>query len=319
MRRYTAWIIKGALVLGAFLLLFLAGNNLKKVRQLERLAIYDLKAPIETESAGMILRQAVFWGKEDGEEEESFGEYSHSIIFFTEQKGKILENAVWYRQTETDVVEICGDSTLLFSYGYPLEPEDTNGCLIGEETALALFGGRQVIGEQVVYEGKAYEVRGILQGKNIFVIQGGEKTDLWNLGIMGNTVMERKEIAGQLQNAYGIVMDEVPFYFYETIIRSEIFLLLEGFYIGTGWYLCHGSLRGKAVKKAVITMGVLGTAAGTVFVMSITSYTMPDQISDMSWWGNYFNNEWAKWHQFWGRETMFLQEEFQKCIWFLPK
>lgn len=319
MRRYTAWIIKGALVIGAFWLLCHAGNNLKKVQRLERLAVYDLKASIDGEDANRILEQAVFWGKEDDEGGESSGEYSHNMIFFTEQKGKILENPDWYRQTETDVVEICGDSTLLFSYGYPLEPGDTKGCLIGEETALVLFGGRQVIGEQVVYEGVAYEIRGILQGKNIFVIQGREGTGLCNAGIMGNTVMERNEIAGQLQNAYGIIMDEVPFRFYETMIRTEIFLLCAILYILAGWHLCHEILCGKAVKKALITMGVLGTATGIVFVMSITPYTMPDKISDMSWWGNYFSDEWAKWNQFWGREEMFLQEEFQKCVWLLIK
>jgi len=322
MRRYGAWIINGIFVIGAFLLLCHAGNNLKKITQLERLAVYDLKISVDGESAGTILEQAAFWGEEEsaGEGAETdAGEYSHNMIFFREQKEKTLENTAWYRQTETDVVEICGDSTLLFSYGYPLEPGDTKGCLLGEETALALFGGRQVIGEQVSYEGTAYEIRGILQGKNIFVIQADENTPLCNAGIMGNTVMERNKIAGQLQNAYGIIMDEVPFRFYGTIIRMEIFVLCAVCYIWAGWHLCHGIPERKAVKKAFILAGVLLAGAGIVFVMSMTAETMPDRISDMSWWGNYFSSEWEKWNRFWGSEKMFLQEEFQKCVLLMMK
>lgn len=317
MRGYRAWLIRGIFAAGILMLLCHAGSQLKKVRRLERLGIYELNMPIKAEEAEKILEEADSYGT---------GTYSHNIIFFTEQKKKTVEHTQWHRLTETDVVSLCGDSTLLFPYGYPLEPGDQKGCLLGEETAVALFGGRKVIGEQIAYEGEIYEIRGILQGRDLFVIQAGEKTSLGNAGIFKDTAPERENTAAWLQNACGFLLEEIPFRFYETIVRVKIVVLGMILYSWAGALLCRLLSAGrkgreakspegiKTVKKTVIAAGVLLAVFGMVYVMNFNAYTMPDKISDLSWWGNYFGGEWTKWKQFLGREEMFLQEEFGKCI-----
>lgn len=347
MRRHTAWMVRSVFAIGILFLLCHAGNQLKHVQRLERLGVYELNTPVTAKNAEVILEEAVCREPEAeetkageteaeetgaGETEVAKQEDACRIIFFTEQKGKTVENGEWYRQTEADVVEVYGDSTLLFPYAYPLEPEDTKGCLLGEETAIALFGGRKVVGEQIIYEGKTYEIRGILQGKNQLVIQALEETPLCNAGVLGDTAAGRKETVDQLQNAYGIGLEEIPFRFYETILRAKIAVLCLFLYIWAGALFCRAlAMRfagkvegtaetektaelGKTVKKAVIAMGIVLTLVGVFYVMSFNAYTMPDKISDLSWWGNYFSGEWAEWKRFLGREEMFLQEEFRKCM-----
>lgn len=293
-----AWAGKCLLATGALLFLFHAANNLHKVQQLERLSVYDLGTFVEAETVGQMLEQDI----------------SDQVIFFTELKDQSLENAAWFRQVDTDVVEICGDSTLLFRFGYPLEPEDKNGCLIGEETAFKLYGGTQIIGEQVIYEGQVYEIRGVLQGERVFVIQARVNTLLKNAGILGNSVLERSRTAEKLQNTYWLNLNEIPLWFYEKMIRLEIFAATAFLYIMAGWHLCHRFSEKKAVKKSVIWIGILCVLMGIVFVLSITTYNMPDKLSDLSWWGDYFCGEWEAWKEFVGREEMFLQKAFRECV-----
>lgn len=291
--------------MGIVFLLIHAGNRLERVQSMERLGVYELQTSVEAKEAERIL-------EEEREETEA---YCHRLVFFAEQKEEIVENTQWYRQMEADVVKLCGDSTLLFPYGYPLEPEDTKGCLIGEETAVALFGGRQVIGERIGYGGEQYEIRGILPNENLLVLQAQGETAVCYAGVLGDTPAQREKAAELLQNAYGFDLREVPFRFYEAVCRAQIAALCMLAYSGAGVCLLRvlsgrGGKAWKKVRTAVAVGGVALAAAGMIYILSYHAYAMPDKISDLSGWGGYFGGEWTEWKRFLSREEIFLQRAY---------
>ena len=312
----------GKAVIAVFLLFLLwsAWGNLSKIQELERLGIYDMGAPIDRIAAENLLNQAVRIQEEEtngnnsGNENTVAGEYPHDVLFFTEKRNQYVENSAWYRRTRTTVVEILGDSTLLFPFAYPLEPGDAHGCLLGEKSAWELFGGAEVVGEEIVYEGRTYEIRGIIPGRNILVIEGGKDAGFSFAGIWGETLLQKDKRIGELQNLGGIFLTEIPFRFYGTIVRMEIVITAFLLYGMAGFLICRRFREKKGVKKAVLIAAVPCIVAGILFVLSITAYKMPDKVSDMSWWGNYFTEEKKAWDSFFGREELFLQEDYKEYI-----
>lgn len=307
------------------LFLFLrAGRNLSEIRKLERLGVYDMKTALTMENAESILEQAALAQeeKQPGTPQKSVGieedaaEYPHDVLFFNEKKKQVIENPAWYRRTETTVVEICGDSTLLFPFGYPLEAKDNKGCLLGEESARELFGGIGVIGEEVIYEGKTYEIRGILTGKNILVIEGGKNASFSYVGIFGDTPLQKDKRIVELENLGGIFLTEVPLRFYGTIVKIELFFVSAFLYGLTGFMICKSFREKKRLGKAFILAAVPLGLAGIFFVLSITAYRMPDKVSDLSWWEAYFREEGKAWGDFFEREEIFLQEDYKAYILF---
>lgn len=333
MRRQLFRIGKAAVVILLLFLLWSERSRLLEIQKLERLGVYDLETTLDRKTAGNILNQAALLQEETipgpGEEGENSGGkgkgsdgemigYPHDIIFFSERKKQSLENPLWYRRTKTTVVEILGDSTLLFPFGYPLEAGDLNGCLLGEDSARELFGGTEVIGEEIVYAGKTYEIRGILQERDLLVIEGGEDAGFSYAGIWGDTPIQKDKRITELQNLGGILFMEIPFRFYGTIIKMEIAVTAAFLYGLAGTFMCRKFKESKAVKKGVLLGMVPFAAIGIAFILSITAYRMPDKISDMSWWGSYFREEKEGWDAFFGREESFLQEDYKKYI-FLGK
>lgn len=321
---------KAAAVILLLFLLWSEVSSLSKIQELGRLGVYELGTSIDGRSAGNILEQAAsITGKESScsQEEldkdenreksgngEGFMEYPHDVVFFSEKKKQTVENPLWYRQTKSTVVEILGDSTLLFPFGYPLEAGDLKGCLLGEDSARELFGGTEVIGEEIVYAGKTYVIRGILQKRDILVIEGGEDACFSYAGILGDTTLQKDERITELQNLSGIFLTEIPFRFYGTIVRAEIVVTAAFLYGLAGLLICRKFKENKAVKKGVVLGAVFCAALGIVFVLSITSYRMPDKVSELSWWGSYFREEKEGWDALFGREEIFLQEDYKQYL-----
>lgn len=317
MRRYLFLTGKAAAVILLLFLLWSEVSSLSKIQELGRLGVYELGTSIDGGSAGNILEQAAsITGKENSgsREERDKKEYPHDVLFFSEKKKQTVENPLWYRRTKSTVVEILGDSTLLFPFGYPLEAGDLKGCLLGEDSAWELFGGTEVIGEEIVYAGKTYVIRGILQKRDILVIEGGEDACFSYAGILGDTQLQKDERITELQNLSGIFLTEIPFRFYGTIVRAEIVVTAAFLYGLAGLLICRKFKENKTIKKGVVLGAVPCAALGIVFVLSITFYRMPDKVSDLSWWGSYFREEKEGWDALFGREEIFLQEDYKQYL-----
>lgn len=74
------------------------------------------------------------------------------------------------RKTEANILALRGDSRLVLPAAPLLSEEDFSGCLLDAQTAYELFGNENAAGESVVYDGKAYVVRGVFQSPKATVV-----------------------------------------------------------------------------------------------------------------------------------------------------
>lgn len=94
---------------------------------------------------------------------------------WTEQKNQTVRAAINERSTNTDILLLCGDSHFVLPWGKNLPESDTEGCIIGESLAEQLFGGTEVEGQQILYNGRELTVCGIVkQPQNIMLCQNIE-------------------------------------------------------------------------------------------------------------------------------------------------
>lgn len=114
------------------------------------------------------------------------------------------------RRAQTTVVRLCGSSEYLIPYGKILQDWDYEGCLIGEETAEALFGSRKAAGLTVSCDGREYVVRGVLTSpaKLLVIVDdtGNTSYDYIALGYRGSN---GKGMAEGFLSRYGLSMQLV--------------------------------------------------------------------------------------------------------------
>ena len=66
------------------------------------------------------------------------------------------------RETEAEMLVLCGSSEWMLPGAAILSPSDNRGCLLGEKTAEQLFGRTNIVGEKVEQGGKCWLVRGVI-------------------------------------------------------------------------------------------------------------------------------------------------------------
>lgn len=70
------------------------------------------------------------------------------------------------RHATVKLVELWGDVEQIYTEclmdGAPLSKEDKAGCMLSGKAAFEVFGSEDVVGRQVLYDNRAYEVRGLL-------------------------------------------------------------------------------------------------------------------------------------------------------------
>lgn len=87
-----------------------------------------------------------------------------------------LEAPALGRTARSDVLLLAGDSRLVLPFGAALPAGDRTGCLLGRDTAYALFGDWNPVGAAVRYRGHDYTVRGVLETPRTLAVFPG-KTD----------------------------------------------------------------------------------------------------------------------------------------------
>lgn len=127
--------------------------------------------------------------KDDREETEGFP----GITLWRQSKGKdisLYEEVEWeegHRQEEGEtkriqvqVIELWGDVEQIYPQclmsGAAISKEDEAGCMLSKEAAFDLFGAVGVLGKKVRYEGKIYQVRGILDLEEEVFLREDEQT-----------------------------------------------------------------------------------------------------------------------------------------------
>lgn len=91
---------------------------------------------------------------------------------WTERKNQVVKAVINERSSNVDILLLCGDSHSVLPWGKNLPESDTAGCIIGASLAEQLFGGTEVEGQQILYNGRELAVRGVVkEPQNIMLCQ----------------------------------------------------------------------------------------------------------------------------------------------------
>lgn len=279
MRKTGRWICMALVTLSILVYLRTGRDWLYKISQWEHYITCSIEnvQSQEKEEWGISAKNAFSHLKKEEQREEPL-----SLVFWREKKNQTIENEELSRQGSFSVIELCGNSALLFPGEYPLNKEDTQGCLIGEAVANQLFGDVNVVGKTLVYGDKTYSVRGVLKNQKTFVCQVPGKSDLLldQLTFYGNSPLEKERIKERLKTQYGLSIQESPVYWKYILIRAALFAFPA--FLLTVFLYC--SRRSKVLQKGLLWMEILFFLAGLVFIFDITPEKLPNRLSDFDFW-----------------------------------
>lgn len=130
-----------------------------------------------------------------------------------EEKRQRVEGVDGGRSVIADIVEINGSSELLYPGGTILHTGDTDGCLIGEETAEKLFGSRRVEGLALCCGGRELTVRGVVRSsKAVLVVQAADPDSRFTrITIRPGRAGAGRVGAEQFAAAYGLSVRQVRY------------------------------------------------------------------------------------------------------------
>lgn len=83
------------------------------------------------------------------------------FALWTQLENKRVTAAFGGRSATVAVLWVRGDSRLALPVAATVAPGDEEGCLLDSATALKLFGGTDIAGSAVEYDGRTYTVRGV--------------------------------------------------------------------------------------------------------------------------------------------------------------
>lgn len=90
-------------------------------------------------------------------------EPEYTFAAWKEETGRQISAAESGRSDTANVIEIYGPSYCVLPYGANLCQEDKDACLIGRKLSEQLFGGYQVEGQQIQYNGRMLTIRGVIK------------------------------------------------------------------------------------------------------------------------------------------------------------
>lgn len=279
MRRVSRWVCVALFILGTLAYLQIGNHYLNQISLWKNYITCSIEneQSEEKEEWGISPKEARSYLEKEEEKETPL-----SLVFWREKKSQTITNEEFFRKGTFSVLEICGNSALLFPGEFPLNKEDVEGCLIGEETAYQLFGDTNIVGKPLVYEEKTYYVRGVLSGENIFVCQTAEKKEvlLDQLTFYAESYLKKEEIKEQLQNQYGLSVKESPVYWKYIFIRAALFAF-PACLLTVCLFLCR---KKKALWKWLLFVEIIFLFVGIVFIFDITPEKLPNRLSDFDYW-----------------------------------
>ena len=90
------------------------------------------------------------------------------IVFWTQELMETVSSPdLGNRSIQTEVVALCGKSSILFDSSFGLEYSDNNCCLLSHGASYELFGIKEVKGTTIIYNGDEYTIVGSIPTDNL--------------------------------------------------------------------------------------------------------------------------------------------------------
>lgn len=227
------------------------------------------------------------WTGEDG------GDFPEAVLWRTMEGAVSRTDGV--RSAAPDLIGVFGDPGLLWPLGFTAgnwpARGDGEGCALSEDVADALWGGTDVVGQCVRYQGRTYYVRGVFQGRTgLAVFQGdGDGAERYQRMLMalpggpeeGRAFLSRAGLPqGECLDlellAWGLgVLAALP--------AALLGLGILGRLLGRLWALRYAPLL--LVQFVVPALAGGGAVLGALgFPPKIPARLIPGRLSDFSFW-----------------------------------
>ncbi len=243
-----------------------------------------------------------------------------------------LSNSALGRSAKARRVSVWGDLSdvvpmkLLYG-GFPA-PEDENGCVLDEKSALALFGSADVAGAQITLEAwpvaggaaqegealsreKLYTVRGVAEAREPSLFVRDRNASYENLEFACGELSRAKDTAEAFifRNALGTQYTFVDNGFYAKLL--SMFLCMPGWIIGAAALL---PLMREAFRRRFIPLQLAVYSAAAIGAFFALRWLLDAQID---WPGRFLPSRWSDfefWAELWKAETA----SFEKAALLLP-
>jgi len=131
-------------------------------------------------------------------------EKQYNFVVWGEKEGLSISNSELMKSEKVTLVTVCGCTDIICKSKIPLEPNDTEGCLMDTVTAYNVFGSKDITNQSVLVEGKQYIVRGMITDmKNVIIIEAGEKEQILNRITIKSKGKNINSIANNFKNIFG--------------------------------------------------------------------------------------------------------------------
>lgn len=217
---------------------------------------------------------------------------------WNEYENKSVENEALYRKADTSVLALHGRSDLLFQGASLLGSQSNTSCLVSADLAYELFGDTHVSGLSVTYEGKQYDISGVIGQKGNLFVYEPEKEEVFlyeRLATSGgeHTSISILEETLQMKFGSGKVLD---YTFIRTMLELYLLILpvmLSIFLLRTvRKYQKESRSRWEACFWIFLFCIIGGIAAVLICKnIQIPLDMIPEKWSDFEFWTNYIKNQ----------------------------
>lgn len=144
--------------------------------------IWSLKAGTEADSTEHYLTAALSQPVTVQEAHKALEGKKKCVTIWGAKEHMNLTQPETGRETEAEMLVLCGSSEWMLPGAAILSPSDNRGCLLGKKTAEQLFGGTNIVGEKVEQGGKCWLVRGVIPNiSDAFVVEAGDRMSKMHL------------------------------------------------------------------------------------------------------------------------------------------
>ena len=195
-----------------------------------------------------------------------------------------------------NVIQAAGNTGLLFPEGNTLAADDMSGCLLDEETAKNLFGYGTAIGQTLAYNGKEYEIRGILKKqRKVLLIRSSQHGDGMAVHLNRLTVLTGKRAPGELteilNERYGFSGIQEEWNLLYGIVRGILLMLPMAVMVTLLNWLYGNMRRTSEIRvrifwKVCFWIVMISTGICLTKQVNLPPDMIPPAWSDFEFWSN---------------------------------
>lgn len=217
-------------------------------------------------------------------------------VFWAEQKEQQIQYQELAKTENVNVIQAAGNTGLLFPEGNTLAADDMSGCLLDEETAKNLFGYGTAIGQTLAYNGKEYEIRGILKKqRKVLLIRSSQHGDGMAVHLNRLTVLTGKRAPGELteilNERYGFSGIQEEWNLLYGIVRGILLMLPMAVMVTLLNWLYGNMRRTSEIRvrifwKVCFWIVMISTGICLTKQVNLPPDMIPPAWSDFEFWSN---------------------------------